>query len=119
SRDGVVVIRASAFDADDVVVPVAVEQLAPRIDAGARGLARHDDADGLPATADAVTLQVERLAGTGAIARREDADLDGVVHRDLGLAADAVRLHLRRHNLERHLVLAGRRRLDLRLARAE
>src|SRR5919108_14281 len=115
---------------DDVVVTLALDQLAPGIDAGAsgsafaklrrdragafnpRGLMRHSDADRLLAAADAVALKIERYAEAVVRAGREHADLDEVVHRCFRFVADAVGSHLPCDHVERHLVLAADRPLD-------
>ena len=59
----------------------------------------------------AVSLQIKRHAEVFPGAGREDANLDEVVHRRLGLMADAVGPHLPRDDVERHLVLAAGRPL--------
>src|SRR5690606_3999381 len=66
--------RASRFHRDDVVPALAVDQLAVRIDAGANRLARHGDADRLPAAADAVALEVQRFAD--AVEREVEVGID-------------------------------------------
>ena len=75
------------------------------------GSARYGDADRLLAAPDAVPLQIERHAEAFPGAGREDANLDEVVHRRLGLMADAVGPHLLRDDVERDLVLPAVRPL--------
>src|SRR5512132_551813 len=98
----------------DVVPVIPLDQLAIRIDAGTRRLPRHRDHDLLLPAANAMLLEVERLAARRlALIPREYADLHEIIHRDRRLVADAVRTSLRRVDEQSHAIRTAARRFRL------